>query len=397
MGYDGAMDRWILHVDMDEFFAAVEKLDCPSLVGKPLLIGGDARRRGVVSTASYEAREFGCHSAMPMATAVRLCPQAIVLPVRGKRYREISDQIQSIFRQFTPLVEPLSIDEAFLDLTGCERLWGSAAKTGRLVKERIGEEVGLSCSVGVAPNKYLAKLASELDKPDGLTVIPPGRIHEILDPLPVRRVWGVGPAAAKKLQRLNVQTIGQLRRTDPDLLAGQFGSSAEHLLALAEGRDCRPVTPDHRAKSIGTETTFARDVDDVDVLLGTLLGQVEDVGRRLRRHGLGARTVTLKIRHGDFTTRTRSASFEQPTHSTEAIWKQARAIFTAWSELAFCPLRLLGVTASNLGRQDGQLSLWDAPAGQRDSQLDRAMDTITERFGESAIRRGGTLGSGGDG
>jgi DNA polymerase IV len=397
MWYDRGMDRWILHVDMDEFFAAVEKLDCPSLAGKPLLIGGDARRRGVVSTASYEARKFGCHSAMPMATAVGLCPQAIVLPVRGKRYREISERVLEVFQQFTPLVEPLSIDEAFLDLTGCERLWGSAVEAGRLVKHRIREEVGLSCSVGVAPNKYLAKLASELDKPDGLTVIPPDRIHEMLDPLPVRRVWGVGPAAARKLQRLNVQTIGQLRRTDPDLLAGPFGSSAEHLLALAEGRDRRPVTPDHRAKSIGTETTFARDIDDVDVLVGTLLGQVEDVGRRLRRQGLGTRTVTLKIRHGDFTTRTRSASFEQATNSTEAIWKQARTIFTTWSERAFCPLRLLGVTACNLSRPGGQLSLWDAPATQRDSRLDQAMDTIAERFGESAIRRGGTLRPGGEG
>ena len=387
------MRRAILHVDMDEFFAAVEKHDRPELRGRPLLIGGRADTRGVVSTASYEARPFGCHSAMPMATAVRLCPQAIVLPVRGRRYREVSDAMFAILERFSPVLEPLSIDEAFLDVTGCERLFGSPRETARAIRRAIRDELGLTASVGVAYNKFLAKLASDLHKPDGLTEITPNTLRATLDPLPVERLWGVGPAAAQRILALGLHTVGQVHRADPHRVLRKLGSLGEHILALAAGEDDRPVTGDHEARSIGQEQTFAVDVADVRVLREVLLGQVQQVSRRLRRQGLYARTITLKLRSGDFVTRTRSTTLEHGTNLTDALWAAATELLSEWTRRRQTPLRLLGVMASNLSAEGaGQLSLLDWQDNERKRRLDNTLDEIADKFGGDVVRRG--LGAG---
>lgn len=376
---------------MDEFFAAVEKLDRPELRGKCLLIGGEAEGRGVVATASYEARAFGCHSAMPMATAIRLCPQAIVLPVRGERYRQASEQVFAIFDRFTPLIEPLSVDEAFLDVTGSERLHGPPLQIARKIKAAIRQEVSLTASVGVAPNKYLAKVASDLQKPDGLAEITDANVHQTLDGLPVRKIWGVGPAAEKQFQRLGIRTIGKLRSLSPAVLEATFGrQAAEHYLQLANGIDDRDVIPDSQARSIGQEETFPVNVGELQELRCVLLEQVVQVGRRLRRGRLQAHTVTIKLRYGDFTTVTRSATIRQPTDATQELWAAGESLLTQWAKKDFRPLRLLGMTASGLkgSGQDGQLSLFQDPQRDKQRQLDRALDDIIERFGASAIQRG---------
>jgi DNA polymerase IV len=376
---------------MDEFFAAVEKLDNPALRGKPILVGGNPAERGVVSTASYEARQFGCHSAMPMAVAVRQCPDAIVIRPRHERYVEISRQIFDIFERFTPLVEPLSIDEAFLDVTGSERLHGSAETIARKIQKTVQDELGLAASLGVAPNKFLAKLASDLEKPNGLTIITEDRVHEVLDPLPVSKLWGVGKRADAELERLSIRTIGQLRSIDPDLLKRRFGdAAAEHFTQLAAGADDRAVTSDGQAKSIGQETTFAQDIGDLDELKRVLLQQTEQVSRRLRRAGLKARTVTLKLRDGEFNTRTRSQTFGEATDLTDNLWQAVKGLLEAWARLELCPLRLIGMTTSQLSGGAGQLSLFDQ--GEDRSKLrriDEALDRIVDRFGDDAVHRGG--------
>ena len=374
---------------MDEFFAAVEKLDNPALAGKPILVGGRAGARGVVATASYEARRFGCHSAMPMATAVRLCPAAVVLPVRAGRYRDVSAKVFDCLEQFTPLMEPLSIDEAFLDVTGCERLLGPAEEIARRIKQRIRAELGLTASVGLAPNKFLAKLASDLEKPDGLVIITAEAVQEVLDPLPVSKLWGLGPASVKRFGQLGVETIGQLRRLSEGDLRRKFGSMGEHFHRLARGLDDRPVSPDGQAKSVSAEQTFAADIADLDELRRVLLQQVEQVARRLRRHELGARTITLKLRTGDFTTVTRSTTLAEPTNTTDDLWAAAREVFDRWSCGGHRALRLLGMAASGLSRREGrQLPLFDDPGQRRQRAIDRALDQITERFGGGVIGRG---------
>lgn len=388
------MSRWIIHVDMDEFFAAVERLDNPALRGKPLLVGGDPKARGVVSTASYEARAFGCHSAMPMATAVRRCPHAVVLQVRGQRYHQVSEQVLDILEQFSPMIEPLSIDEAFLDVSGCERLLGPAPEIGKQIKQRIRGRLGLTASVGVAPNKFLAKLASDLRKPDGLVVITKDHIRDVLDPLGIERLWGVGPAAAKGLRRLDIHTIGQLRLAPVELLRERFGQVGDHYHCLANGIDCRPVVPDSRTKSIGREQTFAADIEDMDELIRVLLNQTEQVARRLRRGGLKARSVTLKLRYVDFTTITRSATLTEPTNITEVLWRGVRRLLDKWAARHRRPLRLLGMTASQLtGREGLQETLFPDPQRTGQERIDEAMDRITERFGDRSICRGGTNGA----
>jgi DNA polymerase IV len=378
---------------MDEFFAAVEKLDNPSLRGKPILVGGDPNGRGVVATASYEARQFGCHSAMPMRKAIRLCPQAVIVHPHFERYSALSKQVFGILRQFTPLVEELSIDEAFLDVAGSRRLLGEPPRIAADIKKRIRAETGLTASVGVAYNKFLAKLASDLKKPDGLVVIVPEQMHEILDPLSVSKIWGVGPVACGQLERLNIRTIGQLRRASPGVLARTFGhDTAEHFMRLANGLDDRPVVTESQAKSVGQEETFAVDVDNPDALRATLRGQIEEVAQRLRSQHLRARTVTLKLRHGDFTTLTRSVTLPEPTHSTDELSRAARGVFDQWASGQFRPLRLLGTSASNLSGEHGQLSLFANPGQQKQQRVDQALDSINKRFGASAINRGKTKG-----
>jgi len=380
--------RAILHVDMDAFFASVEVLDDPGLRGRPVIVGGTPEGRGVVAAASYEAREYGVRSAMSAARAVRLCPHGVFLRGRMARYAEVSGFIFDVFHAVTPLVEPLSVDEAFLDVTGCRRLLGEAAEIGRLVKRRIRDEVGLVASVGVAPNKFLAKLASDLDKPDGFTVVPDD-VQAFLDPLDVGRLWGVGPRSLEILHGLGVRTVGDLRRVPPARLEARLGAArAAHVLALARGEDDRPVVTDREAKSIGHEITFAEDVGDRAHLVDVLDQMADKVGRRLRRAGARARTVQLKVRDPDFTTRTRARTLPDPTDATRLLRDAARLLLDEELARAVRPLRLLGVSAQNLVRGPEQPELFGDPGRERDRALDGLLDTAADRWGKGALTRG---------
>ena len=381
--------RHILHVDMDAFYAAVEQHDRPELRGKPVLVGGDPRGRGVVAAASYEARPFGCHSAMPMAKAVRLCPQTVVVPPRFERYAEISRHVFDIFESFTPLIEPLSIDEAFLDVTGSIRLLGAAEDIARDVRRRIRATTGLTASVGVAPNKFVAKLASDLEKPDGLVIVPPDRVQAFLDPLPIKRLWGVGAATLPKFEELGVHTFGAARELSETQLAERFGESGQHFYELVRGVDERPVVPDREAKSLSHETTFAADIADREYLRSVLLGQVEQVARRLRHHALQASTVTLKVRTPDFRTVTRNRTLAAPTDETGALWEAVAAMFEEWAQRHRDRVRLIGAGVMNLSLpRTGQLELFADVAETRAQRLDRTIDTIRGRFGDAAIGHG---------
>ncbi len=345
----------ILHVDMDAFYASVEQRDRPELCGRPVIVGG-LGGRGVVCAASYEARPFGVHSAMPMATARRLCPEAVYLAPRMSHYAEISRQIREIFFSFTPQVEPLSLDEAFLDVQGCAGLHGQPAgddtgpapQIGRQIKGRVRDEVGLTASVGVAPNKFLAKLASDHGKPDGLVVVDPESVSEFLAPLPVSRIWGVGKKAESRLHALGIETIGQLAAIPEGLLADHFGEMGRHIWQLAHGQDERCVVPDREAKSISTETTFPEDIGDRDVLRDWLLDLTDQLAGRLRQAGLQARTVELKIRSSDFRTRHRAQALGEPSNVTSVLWQAAQTIFERGLTSEMLPIRLLGVGASRL-------------------------------------------------
>jgi DNA polymerase-4 len=388
-GFGESVDTMILHVDMDAFYASVEELDWPELAGIPVIVGGDPRGRGVVSAANYPARQFGVHSAMPSAKAVRLCPQAVFLKPRMQRYAELSSQIREIFFRFTPLVEPLSLDEAFLDVSGSTRLFGTAEEIGRRIQRTIDQELRLPASVGVAPNKFLAKLASDLEKPRGVVLVPPDGVQAFLDPLPLARIWGVGRSAQKRFDRLGVHTISQLRQLTQDVLRDYFGSHGETLWELAHGRDSRLVVPDHQAKSISHETTFAVDVEDLDVLRTCLLELTEQVARRLRSHQLRGRTVTLKIRTSDFQTLSRGKTLPQPSDSTWQLWKAARELLELRSPAGREPVRLIGVGVSGLERPgQRQRDLFDEVDHQRDSRLDAVKDAIRDRFGRHALASG---------
>ncbi|MBU0637479.1 MAG: DNA polymerase IV [Planctomycetes bacterium] len=380
--------RYILHIDMDAFYAAIEQRDRPELRGKPVLVGGSPEGRGVVSTASYEARPFGCHSAMPMAQALRLCPQAIVLPGRMERYIEVSRQIAAIFEEFTPLVEPLSIDEAFLDVGGSTRLFGPPVEIARELKARIHKGTHLTASVGVAPNKFLAKLASDLQKPDGLVVVPPDGVQGFLDPLPIARLWGAGKVTQRRFTELGVATFGDARRLSARQLRAHFGEVGEHFYQLLRGIDDRPVVPDREARSISHEHTFAVDCDDLEYLRAVLLDQMEHVVGRLRRHKLTARTVTLKIRRPDFKTITRRTTLAGPLDQTDTLWEAAAELFDAWAATPH-PVRLLGVGVAQLAPRGGQqLTLFDQAESERRQRLDQIVDQIRERFGADSIKRG---------
>ncbi|MHC4094204.1 MAG: DNA polymerase IV [Planctomycetota bacterium] len=381
--------RHILHVDMDAFFAAVEQLDRPELRGKPVLVGGSPTGRGVVSTASYEARPFGCHSAMPMARAVRLCPQAIVVRPRMRRYAEVSRQVLEIAGQFTPLVEPLSIDEAFLDVTGSTRLLGPAGQIARELKRRIREKTHLTASVGLAPNKFLAKLGSDMEKPDGLVIVRSDRVRAFLDALPISRLWGVGKATLPKLEALGVRTFGDLGRFSEMALRNHFGEAGEHFYRLVRGIDDRGVVPDREAKSISHEVTFSVDIDDYDHLRAVLLGQTEHVAHRLRRHGRLARVVTLKVRLADFSTITRSTTLAAGSDRTDVLWDAVAGLFESWSGPRSAAVRLIGMGVSQLSTEEGQqLDLFDQDEVTRRRGLDQTIDQIRRRFGDDAVSRG---------
>lgn len=385
--YNNFMARCILHVDMDAFFAAVEQRDHPELRGRPVLVGSD-RPRGVVAAASYEARKFGCHSAQPMVIARRLCPQAVIVSAGFARYRAVSNEIFEILHGFTPVVEPLSIDEAFLDVTDSRRLLGSGEQIAIAIRQRIFNQTKLTASVGVAENKFLAKLASDLNKPDGLTVITPENLEEVLSPLPVGRIWGIGPKAAKKLEGMNLKTIGDLRRMTAGWFTDHFGSDGEHYRRLVFGLDDRPVQGDAQAKQISQEVTFEVDLADAEEVRGVLLEQVEQVARRLRRHGLLAGGVTLKIRYGDFQTITRSMTAVEPTDVTAELWRMGLDVFNRWADRGFQPVRLIGFAARSLTSERPQAMLFEDPAGMRQKRVDQVVDAITHRLGPGAIRRG---------
>ncbi|WP_442511970.1 DNA polymerase IV [Novipirellula sp. SH528] len=381
----------ILHIDMDAFYASVEQRDNPSLRGKPIVVGGSATGRGVVAAASYEARRFGVFSAMPMKTALQRCNHLVVVPVRMEVYAVISRQIREIFNRYTPLVEPLSLDEAFLDVTGCQALFGSAIEIGRQIQQAILSELGLNASVGVAPNKFLAKVASGHAKPRGFTVVEADKVHNFLDPLPINKIWGVGKRAEERLGQIGIYRVADLRNADIDQLTRSMGSgSANHLYALAWGRDNRAVVPDREAKSISHETTFHADVSDSEVLQAILLRLTEQVGRRLRRHDRYCNTVTLKLRFSDFQTLARSATLASPSNSTNELWETVRDTLLTRIRI-HQPVRLVGMGVSSLvSSRTRQLDLFDDNCS-RDAQVDQATDSILDRFGKGAIRRGTTL------
>jgi DNA polymerase IV len=381
--------RQIIHVDMDAFYASVEQLDNPDLAGKAVIVGGAADKRGVVSAASYEARRFGVHSAMPMSQAVRLCPQGVILPVRMKRYVGLSRQIHSIFQTYTPQIEPISLDEAFMDVTGSVGLFGDAERIGREIKQQIKGQLGLVASVGIASNKFLAKLASDLDKPDGFVIVPDEQRQAILDPLPVSRIWGIGKVTGKTLTSRGIHTIGQLRERPLSILRKILGNQTEHVLNLAQGLDDRPVESDREAKSISSEQTFAQDVKDREFLLSVLVHQVEEVAHRLRASALQAKTVTLKLRYGNFKTITRRSTLEYPTNLTSLLWQEATDIFEQWHAKSARPLRLLGFGVSGLSDEGtGQKPLFADPEEEKQKRLDRAFDAVRNRYGSKALKHG---------
>ena len=382
------MKRVILHLDMDAFYAAVEVRERPDLAGKPLIIGHRGRR-GVVSTCSYEARKYGVHSAMPSVRAVRLCPEAIWLPGQMSLYVKVSREIRRTMQDYSPLVEPLSIDEAFIDLTGIAADLSDAVETARELKARIRDEQRLTASVGVAPNKFLAKLASDMDKPDGLTVIAMDDLPTKVWPLPVERLWGVGPKTAARLRETGITSIGHLLEYDAGLLKTRLGAnSAAHLRALARGDDDRPVVSERPHKSISEERTYGVDIEDPEEIDCAMLARAEGIARRLRRQGIVAHTVHLKVRTGDFTTWTRSHTLPSPTDLAEPIVEAARGLFRERIRLAGRGVRLLGVGVSGLEpARSVQGTLFEAPVNERARKMARAADAVREKLGEQAVTR----------
>jgi DNA polymerase-4 len=383
-------NRTILHVDLDAFFAAVEQRDRPELRGKPVIVGGGGPNdRGVVSTASYEARVFGVHSAMSLREAGRRCPNGIFLPVDGAKYQAASKDVLAVLRRFTPLVEPISIDEAFLDVTGSRVLFGDGEAIGRRIKDEVKGSVDLTISVGVASTKLVAKIASDLGKPDGLVVVEPGDEATFLAPLEIRRLWGVGEKSAAALREYGVRTIGDLADLPEDLLVRRFGKHGGALAHRARGIDDDPVGGREAAKSIGHEHTFDVDTSDREVIERTLLGMSEGVAGRLRDSGVKATTITVKIRDTTFRTITRQRTLPDATDLTEPIFRTALEL--ARPEVRGLRIRLLGVTASGLGERE-QLSLFAADDPRR-RKVTEAADAVRHRFGERAITRARLVGS----
>jgi DNA polymerase-4 len=384
--------RAIVHVDMDAFYASVECLDDRSLTGQPVVVGG-LGSRGVVATASYAARKFGVHSAMPMGRARRLCPSAHYIKPRMQRYREKSAEVFTIFRDFTPLVEGLSLDEAFLDVSASLKLFGSPENIGREIKQRIRQDTGLTASVGLAHNKFLAKLASDIRKPDGLVLVDPEQVHAFLDPMPISRLWGIGKRTAPKLKALGILTIGQLRRTDLSVLRPVLGNRSGHYQRLANGIDDREVEPVRPDKSISHEVTFDTDLAERPELLAELQRQAESVSRRLRAQRLMASTVVVKIRDPGFHTVTRSRSLRAGSNSTQTLYRMARALFEKWHEShKTTAIRLLGMGVTGLeDAGSGDHDTGDRLDSNNDQQIDRVFDSINQRYGDAKIVHGQTL------
>lgn len=380
--------RAVLHVDMDAFYAAVEQLEQPDLRGRPVLVGGRGRR-GVVGAASYEARRFGCRSGMPTGQALALCPAAIVVRPRFERYRLYSEGLMDILESCSPLVEPISLDEAFVDVTGSARLLGDGVAIARAIRARVRGELSLTCSVGVAPNKFVAKLASDLQKPDGLTVIGPDELVERLAPLDIERMWGVGPVASESFRRHGLRTFGDVQRASEPELVALLGDHASHWRSLAFGRDDRPVQVERSPASIGHERTFGEDLRAAADVEAHLLALAERVAERMRGKGVRAARVTIKIRFGDFRTITRSVTLDEATDRTQAIRAAARGLFRAWASSGFRPVRLIGCAAGGLVGGPTQLPLFGEEGNRRQSAIDRTADAIRARFGRDSIRLAG--------
>ena len=377
------MLRWIMHVDMDAFFASVEQLDNPDLRGKPVIVGGQSCR-GVVSTCSYEARRYGVHSAMSMAEARKLCPNGEYVPVRMRRYQEVSQKIMSIFHDFTPLVEQLSIDEAFLDVSGMEKLYHNTEEIGWLIKKHIAAETGLTASVGLAPNKFLAKMASDLQKPDGFTIIRHAEAAKFIADFPVTKIFGIGRMAEKSLLQYGIATIGQLAAADNNVLKKVFGKNADSVHRLAQGIDDRPVVTESVPKSIGRETTFTQDLFTEEQCRRELLKLSGQTGFRLRSKGYSGHTLTLKVKFTDFRIVTRSITSETDICCDEEIYTLAVKLLRDIDLKK--GIRLLGVTVSNLSAGDcGTLGFEE---DKKQLQRNEAVDALKKRFGENIIKRG---------
>jgi DNA polymerase-4 len=378
--------RAIIHVDMDAFYASVEQRDQPEWAGQAVIVGGTGRR-GVVAAASYEARALGVRSAMPTLQARRLAPRAHYVRPRMDRYREVSRQVFEVFRNYTPVVEGLSLDEAFLDVSGSLTLFGSREEIGMRIVEDIREAVGLQASVGLAHNKFLAKLASDADKPAGFVSVPPDGVRRFLDPMPIGRLWGIGRKTEPKLRALGILTIGQLRRADAGALREALGNRAGHFQALARGEDDREVQPVRPDKSISHEQTFSENLEDEREMKAELLRQAENVMRRVRAQHVAPRTVTVKIRDHRFQTVTRSLTLRAPTRSTRTVYQAASGLLSTWlAAHASTPVRLLGVGVSKL-EEGGEPRIGD---------IDEALDDITDRFGVGVVTRGLALKKSGD-
>jgi DNA polymerase IV len=388
------MARTILHVDMDAFYASVEQRDHPALRGKPLIVGSDpkgGKGRGIVATCSYEARKFGVHSAQPISQAWRMCPHGIYVEPNMPKYVRASECVMRVLLDFSDLVEQVSIDEAFLDVTGSRRLFGDGASIARTIKDRIRSEQRLTASVGVAASKFVAKVASDLQKPDGLVVVDPGREAEFLAPLPVSRLWGVGQKTTALLKDLGVERICQIAALERRYLVDRFGKGGEHLWELSRGIDGRPVAPEEGYKSIGHETTFEKDTEDERLLHDTLLWLAEKVAQRLRANNARARTIAIKFREADFSTYTRRKTLSVAVDTSEKVFPQAWNMMRRLIRRGVA-VRLIGVYGSNLESEEaGQLSLFDKPE-QKDRRLATAVDHITRRYGDSAITRATLVG-----
>lgn len=385
------MNRTILHVDMDAFYAAIEQRDHPEYRLKPVIVGSDPRGgkgRGIVATCSYEARKFGIHSAQPISHAWKLCPQGVYVRPAMDKYGRVSAQVMQILLEFTDMLEQVSIDEAFLDVTGSAKLFGAGIDIAQKIKRRILDKLHLTASVGVARNKFIAKVASDLRKPNGLVVVEPGQEKEFLAPLPIGRLWGVGPKMESQLQRIGLERIGQLAELRHADLVKRLGKSGAHLWQLAHGIDDRPVLADEAFKSIGHEITFDQDTDDFALLESTLLNLSEKVAYRLRAQGVQARTIALKFREADFSTFSRRTTVPDPVNTTEAIFPVARELLKSLMRKGVY-VRLIGISTSNLEAETGekQLSLLADKPAKKDRTLAAALDDITRRFGDQAITR----------
>ena len=379
----------IIHIDMDAFYASVEQLDRPELKGKCVIVGGTARR-GVVSAASYEARKFGVHSAMPVFQAQKKCPDGIFIPPRMSRYKEVSAKVMNILTCYSPLVEVVSIDEAYLDVSGCERIHGSPESIAAEIKKAVRQKLQLTCSVGVAPVRFLAKIASDMNKPDGLTVIQPDDVKGFIDRLPIHKVPGVGKLSRQNLNRIGIYTLGDVNRYPQEMLSSRFGRFGRRLMHLAKGIDKTPVSPNSEHKSVSTERTMATDTLDLPRLKKILLEQSQTVGRELRKMNVSAKTITLKIKHDDFRQITRRVTISKPTQSSEIIYMKAASLLDQYHLSQ--KVRLIGVGASALTHAANpvQMEMFVTQAGNRNNweKVDRAIDGITQKYGKNAVKRG---------